>query len=369
MISGQYDLNLATATRESHGLSVTRPLLDKLRTHAPGLMLTLAVAFVAAVLVDLIGRMPGWPGRLPLSMMLIAILLGLVLAGQARKRVGWQPGLALARGSLLKVAVALIGLRLSLADLAELGWQALPLVAVVVLSGLAITLLLARLAGANLRLAILLAAGTSICGASAIAATAPGLKASSEETAYAIATVALLGLLATLAYPALLQHLVHLPDAIGLVMGVAIHDTAQVTAAAVLHEQVYDADGTLNAATVAKLMRNSSMLLVIPALVWLANRGQPGDRPGVPFPLFILAFIALSGVRSLGDAVFGADQALWQGLISWAGHLSLFAFAMAMAALAMSIRFGQLRALGWKPAAAAMVAAGAILVIAILWVG
>ena len=307
-------------------------------------------------------------GRLPLSMMLIAILLGLSLAGMARKQDSWQPGLAFARGPLLKIAVALIGLRLSLADLGQLGWQALPLVIVMLIVALGITLLLARLAGANLRLAILLAAGTAICGASAIAATAPGLRARAEETAYAIACVALIGLLATIFYPALLQALLADAEQVGLVMGVAIHDTAQVTAAAVLHEQIYQQEGTLTAATVAKLMRNSSMLLLIPALIWLANRGQTEQSASVPFPMFIVAFIALSGLRSLGDAWLGADQELWRSLITWAGHFSLLAFTMAMAALAMNIRFSQLRSLGWKPAAAAMLSAGIVLGLAVWWV-
>lgn len=334
----------------------------------PGLCVALTVALAAIVMIALIGRLPGWIGRLPLSAMLLAILAGLALAGVARGRSNWQPGLALARGNLLKIAVALIGLRLSLADLAQLGWQALPLVVLIVLAGLTLTLVLARLLGAHLRLAILLAAGTAICGASAIAATAPGIRARAEETAYAIATVALLGLLATVLYPLALHHLIGDPETVGLVMGVAIHDTAQVTAAAVLHEQSYQADGTLTAATVAKLLRNSSMLLVIPALIWLANRGQADKGPGVPFPLFILAFIALSGLRSLGDAWLGADHELWRSLIHWAGQFSLLAFTMAMAALAMNIQFSQLKSIGWRPAAAALVAALTMLGLAVVFV-
>lgn len=349
-------------------MSASAPFFQRLRANTPGLFLTLAIATIAAGLVHLAGLMPGALGRLPLSMMLIAILLGLALAGPARARVSWHPGLSLARGPLLKLAVALIGLRLSLADLGQLGWQALPLVLVMLVVALGITLLLARMAGANLRLAILLAAGTAICGASAIAATAPGLRARAEETAYAIACVALIGLLATIFYPALLQALLVDAEQVGLVMGVAIHDTAQVTAAAVLHEQIYQQEGTLTAATVAKLMRNSTMLLVIPALIWLANRGQAEENASVPFPMFILAFIALSGLRSLGDAWLGADHELWRQTIAWAGQFSLVAFTMAMAALAMNIRFSQLRSLGWKPAAAAVVAAGIVLALAVWWV-
>jgi uncharacterized integral membrane protein (TIGR00698 family) len=333
-----------------------------------GLAVVSAIALTAWLLVALASRVPGLLQTLPLSMMLIAILIGLGLAGMASSRPKWQPGLELARGPILKIAVALIGLRLSLADLGQLGFQALPLVVLVVTLGLGMTLLLARLVGAHWRLAALLAAGTAICGASAIAAAAPGLKASSTETCYAVACIALIGLLATLAYPPLLSLLLDRPEQIGLVIGVAIHDTAQVTAAAVFHEQAWATEGALASATVAKLMRNSTMLLVIPVLVWYANRDQTGNTASVPFPLFIVAFIALSGVRTLGDAWLGSDQATWNQAIAMAGQLSLFGFAMAMAALAMSIRLSELKTLGWKPAAAALVSAVGILLIALGWV-
>ncbi len=330
----------------------------------PGLGVVAAIAGVATLLATLIGV--GAPA-VPISPMLLAIATGLVLAGLSARRPAWTPGLDFARGPLLKIAVALIGLRLSLGELGHLGWQALPLVLVAVLFGLVFTLGLMRVVGVHWRLAALLAVGTSICGASAIAATAPGLKANSTEVCYAVACIALIGLAATVIYPPLLAWLLDSPEQIGLVLGVAIHDTAQVTAAAALAEQAWAADGTLNAAVVAKLLRNSSMLVVIPALVWLVARHQ-GAGGRVPVPLFILAFIGLSLIRSLGDTWLGSDQAAWQAVIRSAGHFSLFAFAMAMAALAMAIRPAELRQLGLKPALAAVLAAAALLTLAVAWV-
>ena len=348
-------------------MSAKPSMTDRAARPVIGLLVCAAVAAVAWLLVRLLQDLPEPVSNAPASPMVLAILAGLALGGVAARRPSWQPGLALARGLLLKTAVALIGLRLSLVELGLLGGRALPLVVLVVLTGLALTYWLVRLAGGNRHLAGLLGVGTAICGASAIAALAPALKARPQETAYSIACVALVGLLATLLYPFVLPPLLADPIAVGLVMGAAIHDTAQVTAAAAAHEQLWQLDGTLNAATVTKLIRNFSMVLVIPLLAWMLS--EPGSRMRyVPMPLFILAFLALSVVRSAGDAALGADHAAWQDLIAVAGQISQFLFAMAMAAIAMGIRFTQLQALGWKPAAAALAAALAVLAVAVGWV-
>jgi uncharacterized integral membrane protein (TIGR00698 family) len=335
----------------------------------PGLLIALGIAVGAWLVVRLVGMLPPPVGSVPLSMMLVAILAGLALAGPVQARPGWQPGLDFARGPVLKIAVALIGLRLSLADLGELGAEALPLVMLVVIVGLATTLLLARLAGAAPRLGILLAAGTSICGASAIAATAPGLKARSDEVCYAIACIALIGLTATLLYPWALNGLYDTPREIGFVMGVAIHDTAQVTAAAALHEQAWQAEGTLVAATVAKLMRNAAMLVLIPGLVWAYARRHEAGSAKISLPLFIVAFLLLSGVRSGMDALLGPDHVLWNDVLAVVAKVSMFAFAMAMAALATTVQPSQLKAHGWKPAVAAVASAAVMFSVAVWWVG
>jgi uncharacterized integral membrane protein (TIGR00698 family) len=343
---------------------------DNRFVHAivPGLAVLVVVASGAWLLVNGLKYLPPPVGQWPVSMMLVAILAGLTLSGLAARRPTWTPGLALAQGPILKLAVALIGLRLSLAELGQLGVQALPLVIAAALLGLLLVFLLARLAGTGPRLTALLAVGTSICGASAIAAAAPGLRARGEEIGYAMACIAVVGLAATVLYPPLLQQLFDDPHDIGLILGAAVHDTAQVTAAAVLHEQVSGQDGTLVAATVTKLIRNAGMLILIPAVVWISSRHQDGGRPGFALPWFIVAFIALSALRSFGDAWLGTDHAVWQRTIELAGQFSLFAFAMAMSALAMAVRPAQLRAIGWKPAMAAIIAALGMLALAVIWV-
>lgn len=342
----------------------------------PGLVFVLIVALAATGVAALFESLPAPIGPIPVSAMLVAILVGLFLGRYARATAALERGLVLAKGPILKTAVALVGVRLSLTELISTGGQALPLVFLMIVTGLALVLGLGRLLGVSPRLTILLAAGTSICGASAIAAASPALKAHHEETCYAIACIGVLGLMAILLYPPILQHTLLDPELIGLALGTVIHDTAQVTAAAVYHQQLWPNDQTLDSATVAKLMRNSTMLVVIPALVFFYHRTQKTDHAdevsSVPFPMFILAFLGLSVVRSLGDAVVpGLDgqwlEAAWTSTIALAYQASLLGFAMAMSALAMSVSPSEVKSLGPKGFVVAAVATFIMLAVALLW--
>jgi uncharacterized integral membrane protein (TIGR00698 family) len=321
-----------------------------------GAAIAAVLAFGATVAPPALDLLSGPLGDLPLSPILVAILLGLGLAPQAHAHPEWTPGLKLAAGPLLNFAVMLIGLRLSLGELGLLGLAALPLVAGALVSGLSLAWLLGRVLGVGTRLTALLAVGSAICGASAVAATAPALKCRPEETAYALACVTLVGLLATLFYPWLLGSWLPNPTQVGLVLGAAIHDTAQVTAAAVMFEQAFGDSAVVGAATVTKLLRNVSMLVLIPGVVWWALQGERREGARPPFPLFILGFMAFAVARSVGDGLFAGHPA-WQDLLSAAAAASAFLFAMAMVAIGMSIQLSSLKALGMKPALVALLTA------------
>lgn len=341
----------------------------------PGLVFAAMIALAATGVAALFENLPAPMGPIPISAMFVAIIIGLIIGRYARSQAALQKGLALAKGPILKTAVALVGLRLSLGELLATGGQALPLVLVMIATGLSLVLVLGKLFNVSPRLTILLAAGTSICGASAIAAASPALKAHHEETCYAIACIGVLGLMAILVYPLILQHVLHDPELIGIALGTVIHDTAQVTAAAVYHQQLWPNNQTLDAATVAKLMRNSTMLLVIPALVFFYYRTHKDLNDGsskVPFPMFILAFIGLSVVRTLGDAwVDGqaseAIQQAWASGLALAYQFSLLGFAMAMSALAISVSPSEVKSLGWRGFVVASLATLSMLGLALVW--
>jgi uncharacterized integral membrane protein (TIGR00698 family) len=332
----------------------------------PGLAIALLLAFAASLLPWLLVQLSPPLARLPLSPILLAILLGLALSPLAARQAGWRPGLGLAAGPLLKLAVVLVGLRLSLGELAATGLDALPLVLAVILTGLIVAFALGRAFGIPGRLTALLGVGSAICGASAIAATAPALRAKPEETAYAVSCVALFGLGATLLYPPLLNVLFDDGRSIGMILGAAIHDTGQVTGAALLYEQSFADSGALDVATVTKLLRNLGMLAVIPLVVALYATDGARGRHRPAFPLFILGFIAMAMLRSAGDHWLSAGaETAWQSLLTIVGQASAFLFATAMAALGMSIRLEALKPLGWRPAFAALLTALAIGTVAV----
>ena len=109
------------------------------------------------------------------------------------------------------------------------------------------------------------------------------------------------------------------------------------------------------------------MLVVIPALIAVAARQTNTGSTRVPFPLFIIGFVLACAVRTLGDAWLGADQAQWNMMIDLAGKASVIGFAMAMARPGHDHPLSELKLLGWKPAAAAVVSAGAVLGLALVW--
>lgn len=339
---------------------MTHPLLG--REHLVGLLTVTLLAVTAMIVSRAVWALTA----IPASSVLIALAAGLLLIPAAARQPRWQAGLKLAAGPLLKLGVILVGLRLSMVELVQLGASALPLVGLTIAVALLVTWLLTRALRVSGRLGSLLAVGTAICGTSAIAATAPALKARPEETAYAIACIALFGLVATLAYPALFHTLLDDPRQVGLALGASIHDTAQVTAAALLYEQGWNGDGALAAATVTKLLRNLAMLALIPLVVMLHYRRQ-AETAAVPFPWFVVAFVATACLRTAGDAILPTGQPDWVGLLSTARLVSELLFAMAMAAIGMSLRPAALARMGWRPALVAILAAVAAGVSALLW--
>ena len=143
----------------------------------------------------------------------------------------------------------------------------------------------ARALGLPSRLGLLIAVGTGICGNTAIVAIGPVIGAREDETSYAVGCVTLFGMLALLLYPSL-AHALFGADArqVGLFLGTAIHDTAQVAGAGLLYAQQYGAPAALDVATVTKLVRNLFMLVVIPLAAWLHRRTADAPQQSrVPF--------------------------------------------------------------------------------------
>lgn len=345
-------------------LALSVQTLGGLRPAAlPGLALTLLVSALAMVLAG-----QPWAQQLGLSALTLAIAFGLLLGHTVYPSLRGlaEPGVDWSKQKLLRLGIVLFGLRLSFQDIAAVGWVGVAADAVVLLSTFALAVWLGR---RWLRLdsqtAMLIGAGSAICGAAAVLATAPLLKASSEKIAVAVATVVVFGTLAMFLYPViytLVQPWGVSGWAFGLYTGATVHEVAQVAA-------VGNALGpeAANSAVITKMIR---VLMLAPFLLglswWLARRpvpliapGAPGtmgtqqalqasvrtDRAPVTLPWFALGFVAVAGLRSLDLAHGLMAPELMQALL-W---FDTWVLAAAMAALGLTTHAGAIRKAGRKP--------------------
>jgi uncharacterized integral membrane protein (TIGR00698 family) len=325
------------------------------RAVLPGLALAVALA-VSAKLVSL-----ATGGRV--SAILCAVLLGVLwrnLAGIG----GWaDAGIQFTSQRLLPIGIALIGLRLTLALLAGVSLVAVPIVIGCVALALIAGVGLGRLFGVSAGIRQLLAAGTAICGCTAIIAVAPIVKAREQDIGVSIACVVLFGSVAMVAYP-WIAHLFFGGDvaAAGLFFGASIQDTSQVVGAALIYAQQFDAPDAVAVAGLTKFMRTFGLLVLVPAAaMWMARaEAKVGSKRlsglrRATLPAFVVGFIALVGVRTAGDAWF--DGAAWQALLGYAQQASELLLLCGMAAVGLGITFAHLLEAGWRPLAVAFLAA------------
>jgi uncharacterized integral membrane protein (TIGR00698 family) len=344
-------------------------LLELSGALLPGVGLAVALAFLGSVASTWIGVSVLGFDKTPLSPILVAILLGLLLRNTAGLPSVYEAGLQLCLKRVLRIGVALLGIRLSLVAAGTIGLTALPIVIGSIATALLLVTSISRLLGVPPRLGMLIAAGTAICGNTAIVATGPVIQASEDEVSYAVGTITVFGLLALVTYP-FLSHFIFAGDAdlAGLFLGTAIHDTAQVAGAGLLYTQQFGAPEALDTATVTKLVRNLFMIAVIPLVAFLYRRSDGATagsvRPPLKqlVPLFVFGFLALVILRTLGDlgsdpfgGALSSDQ--WRDLIDGASTVSKWSLGVAMAAVGLGTNLRRLRTLGLRPLAVGLTAA------------
>ena len=279
---------------------------------------------------------------LGLSPLVVGIVGGMLYGNFLRGTMpsGWGIGVNFAARRLLRIAVAFYGLNISIQQIAEVGLPGLVVsVTVVVVVLIAGTIIGQRLLGLDRDTAMLTAAGSAICGAAAVLAFESTLKAAPHKSAVALASVVLFGTISMFLYPLLYQFgwLGLHGRALGIFLGGTSHEVAQVVGAASNIDPA-----TTEVATIVKMTR---VALLVPLLLvlglWLQRSTgvTPGSaRPKLPIPWFAIGFLVLALINSAG--VIPAE------LLQTLRSIDIFALTMAMTALGIETRFGQLRKAG-----------------------
>ncbi len=221
----------------------------------------------------------------------------------------------------------------------------------------------------------LIAIGTSVCGATAIVATAPVINAKKTEVAYAIANITLFGVIAMIVYPYFAEWYFNNEELkVGLFLGTSIHETSQVAAAGLIYDQQFNSPEAFNVATVTKLIRNTFLVIMIPLFALLYNRGEVKNKSYSIlniFPYFVLGFIGMIIVRNLGDQIFPIDNEnnhYWNNFIDFLKILATAFLTMAMAAVGISINLSELKSMGYKPFLVGLIAAVTVGFISLIYI-
>lgn len=319
-----------------------------MRTLAPGLALGAAVAAAAFALKAL--QLPAIGSFSPL---MLAILVGMLVRNTVGRPESARAGLAASLRTPLRLGIVLLGLQVTLGEILSIGWSGILILTFAVFGTFLFTIWLGDRLGVGRGLSTLIAAGTSVCGASAIVAANTVAHEPDESLAYALATVTLFGTVAMFGYPLLAPLLPLATQGYGLWAGASVHEVAQVVAAGFAHSE---SGGEF--ATVAKLAR---VLLLAPLILlmglWvrqLLPESGGTARGRAPMPWFVFGFLAMVLLAGSG---WLAPQ--WQ---SGGAFVTQVLLAFALAAVGLETDLRKLVAQGWRPLA---LGAGATLFIAL----
>ena len=274
-----------------------------------------------------------------------SILIGMVLTLLIHQKETLQPGVTYTSKKILQAAVVFLGFGMNLTEILEKGRQSLPIIISTISTSLIIAFILYKALKLKTNNAILVGVGSSICGGSAIAATAPVIQASDEEVAQSISVIFLFNVLAALIFPTL-GGLLHMSnEGFGLFAGTAINDTSSVTAAATVWDGLH-ASHTLEAAAIVKMTRT---LAIIPITLILAIYHERKEKKTEgssfslkkTFPYFVLFFILAAVVTTVFHLPVSVTAPL--------KDVSKFLIIMAMAAIGLNTNIIKLVKTGGKP--------------------
>lgn len=302
-----------------------------------GLIRGTLFTIVIAIISFFLSKLPFLNYLGPLA---IAIIIAVIIRNTLPYPHKWKSGLDFSSKKILRFAIILYGIRLNIAVIINEGLPLIAKAAGVIVGAILLTIFVGKLLGVEDKIMMLLAFGTGICGAAAIAAVSPIVKAKEEDTAMAVGMIALIGTVFSLIYPTV-GNLLHLtPEAYGYWSGLSLHEIAHAALAGAAF-----GDASLTPALLTKLSR---VLLLFPVTLLLVGfikikNGESDQKAS--FPYFLLGFLAVSATGTWGTM----SGWLSEGVQNMIAQIGTFFLAVAMAALGMSVDFKELKARALKP--------------------
>jgi uncharacterized integral membrane protein (TIGR00698 family) len=317
-----------------------KTVADIIKKYIPGLILLLLISLSATWIS---GLLPAYIGKV-----FITVVIGILIANifHPDKKV-FGSGIKLGLNKFLKAAIILMGAGISMQEIASLGVKGFFIICLLMCVVVILTFLLGQYLGVSLRRKILIAVGVCICGNSAIVATAPLIEAEEEEVAMGVGIVTLFGVLGVLLYPIIGRATGMSDNLFGMWAGTAINDTSQVVAAGFSFSE---AAGKI--ATTIKLVRNIMIVPVVLIAYSFYRKNKSKDVTTADaakekinilkvFPLFVLGFILMAVLNSLG--IFTAQ--VQGGLVD----VSKFLILLALSGIGLGVDFTKIRSIGIRP--------------------
>lgn len=336
----------------------------------------LALAAVIALASWFIAELPFPPftleGKHPIEAILIAILVGLALRNLLHLPNAVNAGAKYCMKSLLPLGIVFLGARLNFFQVVRTGALSLSVIVSVIVVAMTLCILLARKFKVPDKLGSLIAVGTTICGGSAIAATAPVIDAEDKDVAFAVGTITVVGLMAMFIYP-IVGWYVRLQDAqFGVWAGTAIHNTPQVLAAGFMWS---DAAGKV--ATVVKMTRNLFIAPTVVVFGYIYGRRKVSETGAKikfreVFPMFVLGFVVMALIQTFASRAGlvtdpnAATQGVLNGAFAAANFTSRFLIMTAMAGIGLTTNIAEMKKIGLKAFYCGLVASVVVAVLSIV---
>ena len=356
----------------------------------PGFLLAVVVGYLSFLLSEIIGEELLSFDKSPISPVMLAIIIGILAGNLISIPKSCDAGLIFSGKKVLSFGIVLLGFQLSISEIFDSGLKAIPVVVGCIITGVIFTIFLSKMLGLPKNLGILIAVGTSICGVTAIVATGPIIRAKKEEIAYAVSVITVFGILATMGYPYLANYLFENDStSVGYFLGTAVHDTSQVTGSALLYSEIFDQPLALEIAVITKLFRNTCMIFVLPLIAYYTSiygenfQGESKTESQKKltlkryFPAFIIWFLLLATLRSLGDFSLdttekffgGISEENWKEFGETLKKITVQLLIIALASIGLNTRFTNLKKLGLKPFAAGCFAASTVGLVSYFLIG